>query len=628
MKFLSSTRVTSRRGLLVLFTVALATLIAILFFRYQQGPKFYMEPGKEYRYRFSLQSEELIVAEQGSMLAKIGMGDIGTTTSFEAQLTLRCLSHTNEGYLVAASLSEPEAHLIKINDRELIPDRLSFDAIFEKQSLFMQVAEDGTVGALFFAPAATGVFKRLMRNILGEMQLSLRQTGEWSAREQNRRGPYTAHYRKSGGLFFSEAVIEKRWEQYHELLPAKTGSGDVEVSALFSLVPAPDGYCRSLKGEERTVAYSADGREVYRYTGELELIFLREGSFSPQPLSFDELRTKYEKAAFSAPLPDREAERENFRKMAAMLSIEELESLLAQVNSGEMLSQEAITDLLRRAHGLLGLHPELSDRLAAIFEKEQMHSMPRKLILTILTSHSFPETQAAVRKILTGEAAKNDPSFIMMLQSASAIASPEKETIELVTGCLEKEQGEKRHAAAYTLGAMVQNLKGDGRLDEARQYNAKLTEELSKAQSDEDRQRLLVSMANAGMEENIPAILEYAQDKNPETRTTVAMALRKTQSEESERALLDLAGDGDRNVQNTSLLMLSKYRTRAEHLEEIRTKIENGTITENSYQMILTLLVTKLSTDQELVRDICRTMLEKGVHDNNLAQQIRELMER
>gem|GEM_PF-1923797 len=617
----------SPKVLLVL--VLTVMVVAVLIYQqYRRGSVFSLEPGTEYIYRISLESDELITAQKGGVLAKAGFGDLTTHTVFTAELSLRCLQRNDAGYLVSFSVQEPQQHRIRINERDLIPDRSSFDAIFSKQQVYVQLLPDGTIETLYFSPDAPAVFKRLMSGLLGEFQLSVRSDRSWTAREHNRRGDYTAQYSRKGLLSLSGTGIEKRWDRYHELGLVKVERQESEVSAAFTILPASQGYCRSLQGTEKIVSRSPQGEELYSYSSELSIKELRTVPFTPELSLIKELTARYERYPLASAMPDDAAKKMNMEKMAAGLTPEELESLLLKVNSGQIVAKDDITTLLRRAHGMLGLHPELSGRLVDLFVKQELHSATRKLILTMLISHSLPETQAAVRRILTSDEANGDPAFIMMLQSAGFLAAPEKETADMVQRYLEQGSGEKRHAAAYTLGSIVGTMNENGRSDEARQYNQKLVAELGKAETGEERQRLLMGLANAGMAENVPVIQKYAQDADPETRGTAAMALRKTQTEESERTLLDLTEDRDRNVQNTSLLMLSKYKTRTSHLEEIKSKIESGAITEDSYQIVLNLLVGNLSTYRELVHDICRLMLEKGVRDANLAKQIRALMER
>ncbi len=619
-------RRTSLLKILVPLVIVALVIVAALLFRHE--PSFSLTPGTEYRYRFSLRSEEFIAGGEGSLLSSAGIGDITTATDLEAHLLLRCVQRTDTGYLVAFSLTDPDRHDILLNDRPLIPDRLSFDALFAGQTAYAQMTADGSIGELLFSPAAPPTFKRLMKNILGEIQLSLRPESDWTAREHNRRGDYAARYRVERPLFSGAVTIDKQWDSYRALAPVKTAMGDAKVSASFSLVPAADGYCRSLQGTEETAAYDPDGGELYRYNGEVSLSFLRAEPFPAELPSLAKLLETHERSPFSAPVRDRAAEKENLRKMADDLSFDELESLLLKVSAGELSGKEEITTLLRRAHGLLGLHPELNDRVADLCLRDDLHSDARKLILTVLTSHDLPETQAAMRKILNGDTVKHDPAYPMLLQAAGFLATPDKETAALVQGVLREEHGEKRYAAAYTLGVIVGTMRESGRDNEARTHNRELVARLEQAESAEEQQRLLVALANAGMPENVPVARRYARDGNPETRTAAAMALRKTQTEDSERALFDLTGDGDRNVQNTALLMLSKYRVGKNHLDEIGAKIGQGAITEESYQMVLNLLAPLRGTQGDAVRDLCRRMLEKGVKDANLAQQIRELMER
>lgn len=621
---------TSHRPLFLKALFAAAIIVAIIaaFFLLRRPPTLSLTPGTEYRYRFTLRAEEFIAAGEGSLLSSAGIGDITTATDLDARLLLRCVERTDDGYLVALSLTDPERHDILLNGRPLIPDHLSFDALFDGQTAYARMATDGTIGELLFSPAAPPTFKRLMKNILGEIQFSFRPDGDWTAQERNRRGAYTARYRIDRPLFRGDMALGKRWDDYQPLAPVKTERSESEVSASFTLAPATDGYCRSLQGSETTVARDPDGRELYRYDGEVSLAFIESGPFTAELPSLAKLIETHERQPFTAPVRDRAAEKENLRKMAGELSIDELTALLVKVNTGELRGKEEITTLLRRAHGLLGLHPELSDALADLCLRDDFRSDARKLTLTLLASHDLPETQAAMRKILSGDTVKGDPAYPMLLQAAGFLAAPDKETAALVDTVLREERGEKRYAAAYTLGAIVGTLRESGHEEEARTHNRRLVTELGKAESAEEQQRLLIALANAGMAENVPVARRYARDGNPETRTAAAMALRKTQTDESERTLLDLAGDGDRNVQNTSLLMLSKYRLGPAHLGELGDRIDGGAITEESYQMMLNLLAPLRATQGDTVRDLCRRMLAKGVRDKALAQQIRELMDR
>jgi len=319
-----------------------------------------------------------------------------------------------------------------------------------------------------------------------------------------------------------------------------------------------------------------------------------------------------------------ELSRLNFSKMASGLTPGKLEHLLYDLNRNKIYKEKEIGNLVWRAHGLLGLNPELATLFQKLFEDESVSSHTKKIMFTILTSHSTPEIQKVVRDLLNSDSVKNDKAYVHMIQEVSMIKKPEKETIEAIAEKVkETPHGDEKFASAYTLGAMINNLYGRGKDNDAKKFNEIIVNELLSSENNMEKQRLLVALSNAGVKENIDVVKKFIKEKDPETRLSAAMALRKTDTKESEELLLKLMSDQDKNVQNTAILMLSKYSNSEDQLISIKRKIEKGEITSESYHITLTLLSKNRKRYPQMINSICKSMLK----DKGIARQIRSLMQ-
>lgn len=611
----------------VLFLISLAVFAWWLFGGGRVPQRFSFVEGTVDTYRIELETNDKVAATQGNMLSSGGWKSLDSAVDLAATLTVKCYGAADGDWVLGLSLGTPDRHSFRFNGKEMVESAAQFDALFSGREAFLRLSEKGEIRQVSFLPEASMIFKNFMKTLAGELQVILGDSvSRWKAGEMNRRGYSVAEYSVAGGLFDSLTRIVKKKENYRSLALVKGEYDHADVSAQFDITLVRRGWVRSFVGQESISVKNAADKEIYHYDGNISLLLKESGKFDITAPARQVVST-LESYTMIEPVRDRRLEEANFTKIADGLTVEELERLVGQVSRGELTEPEAVGQLIWRAHGLLGLQPELAREMVGIFEQAQTDSRAKKIIMTILTSHSYPETQAAVRDILNGDAARNDRAYTGILQETALITRPERRTVDTVRDILKSEKKDDRYAAAYTLGSMVRTLADNGDLSTAQEYNREITDRLAAATTEEERQKYLMALSNAGREENVSIVKEYLDADDPETRTSAVFALRKTQTDESEKMLVEKTEDRDANVQNSAILTLSKYRNDEPQLRQIQRAIENDAIREQNYYMVLSLLAKNVKRFPELVRDICRLMLEKGVHDNNLAQQIRELMQ-
>lgn len=591
--------------------------------------RYAFEPGTRYRYRLALKSEDTVNASKGTALAASGMATISSRIDLDAELVLSSYGTYNGNFLLGISLADVRRHEFVYNGAEVMPDEAAFDKALGGQEGWILMRPDGQILSVNFRPEAPVVAKTFLKTIVGELQVQL-QSGvpSWKRREVNRRGVGMVGYAVGSRGWGRGATVKKERSNYSSLSYLRSLEAQIEASGGYEAELSPKGYIAAMTGSETVTATNESGAPLYSFRGSVDLSFLGAEEFElSDGFSLVGIIKTTESYGLGQTVHNEQLTRENYFKIAKGLSREEFSRLAEEVNAGRLSGDAALSSLVWRGHGLLGLDPSFAVTIKEVFDQERTSSDLKRLLMTMLTSHSHPQAQQAVRDIIGSDAMRKDRRYLDMLQETAMIEHPETATLDTVRDLMRNGKKGEKYASAYTMGGMVQTLQEEGRTDEARRYNDELVSELRNAQSDEDRQRLLIGLANAGMEENAAVVRDHMHDPNDETRVSAAMALRKTADETSNELLDEMTSDGNEVVRNTALLMLSKRQNDATQLEKVKQRIENGEITEANYFMVLSLLSANIAKYPALVADICRAMLAHGVKNKELDKKIRVLLQ-
>lgn len=276
---------------------------------------------------------------------------------------------------------------------------------------------------------------------------------------------------------------------------------------------------------------------------------------------------------------------------------------------------------MRRATGLLILHPELCRELIDVFEDPQMNHRGRSRVLDLLASTGHPEAQRVVRELLETPEARESNQYSMLLQRLSLVNVPTQETVDYLREKVELGDGEYTMAAAYSLGAALSYQR---EVDE--RSSALLRRGLEEASSTRERVAWLGALGNAGQTENMSLLTSHATDDDPGVRAAVAEALRKTQTPESETTLLALVADQDSDVQNRALHTLTRYSLAPDHLETLRQHVVSGDIRPTNLAMLMTVMENNRQ-QPNAVLPVLEGLIQHGVSDRRMLLRIRALQE-
>jgi hypothetical protein len=201
---------------------------------------------------------------------------------------------------------------------------------------------------------------------------------------------------------------------------------------------------------------------------------------------------------------------------------------------------EGLPAFVAQASGLLRLHPELCQALAAQVLSPSGPVRTRHFALELLAAAGSPEAQAAMRQVLeaTGDARG--------AQRLSLLQRPTAETVRFVEAWWRSAAGPDRAPLALTLGATAGLLAHGGEAGAAAPALDALAAALASAQAPDDRRTQLLALGNAGAEAAVPAVLAHAADADPAVREAALEALRKTLTPAARAAMIPRRGGRSR----------------------------------------------------------------------------------
>ncbi len=526
--------------------VVVAALVAMLWPRPE--PTVAPEPELSVdRYRLEWQAEQSVdaLAFEGRALSISGRADLAAVLQVERR--------GERTWIVG--LEDFARHELELAGEPLLPDAETVRATFEGQRVVVELAANGLIEQMRFAPDAPPLFVHAMQSLLAELQLA-RGAGEFSVSEANQHGEGRVDYSVAGDR------IVKRRSGYAALLAMPSPErAEVEAEARVTL---KDGRIARWSAEERIDAVRAGARLKVSTRLELE----RVGAGLPSVVDVARLSVVRRPGR---PVLGEEARMRGLRQRVAGLTRGQMLADIARFGPGGRLPDH--NRWLWRAVGLLSLDPGAAEALAALIIRSE-DSQTRALGLDLLTSEGSPRAQAALRRSLEGVEA--DPAYGLLVQRLGFLDAPTAETLEFLAARIE---GEHDLAAATALGSVVGKLG-----EEASEANERLVEMLDGREDEEGTAALLRGLGNAGLERNLSTVEAYAEDERVAVRASAAIALRKTGSEGARAVLRRLAGDPSEAVRGTALESLREVGPKAADSAALRALVEAGTIP--SHQLV------------------------------------------
>lgn len=280
---------------------------------------------------------------------------------------------------------------------------------------------------------------------------------------------------------------------------------------------------------------------------------------------------------------------------------------------------------LWRATGLLTLRPELCDQFDALFQDPYLNHTVRAMILDLLTNVGHAQAQAALRRLLATDAARQGPGAAALYQRLALLDAPDAATLDLAESRFDTDEGPSRGPAAVVLGAVAGQRHRSGDLEGARRANEKLVSALRAAGEPGERAALVLGLGNAGLEENVATLRALAEDEDSGVRGAVATALRKTATPEAEALLLDLLTDADPQVQLDASESLARQSVSDLTLRAVEARAASGAIALDAVPGVVTFLSAHL--ESEPGRAALRALLARDGLDPVMQQRIRGLLD-
>ncbi len=580
-----------RRRLLLLLGLLAATAGPALYYARVQHPRlaFAWADGTRYVYTVSWRSEE----EQSLPLDPAGHGAaISGFLQLDADVSLAARGKAGGRTLMALRIDEIRDATTRLGGQLALDTAQSRTALLQQEAL-LSIDASGQVDAVHFPPDASEYFQNAVQMLVSELQVRLpdRRQASWQADETGYLGEAVASYRHEGtrGPIVRLQKEKATYRSFRSLPwrgPTSELAQDLTSSAVVEVHSA--GYLQAISVDETlAVAHPRAGKLLAaRITASMR--FLRKEADGRPSLGTAALAA-YRRRALGAVAESRAAEESALAHQAGGLTWEALEGrLLGLAVAGPTADERRF---IWQATGLLELHPELCERLVALFPSPKLDGQARGLILDLLSHVGHEPAQKAMVAILDSPKAQGvERDYIRFVQRVSFVKTPAADTARFIEEKYRHSVGHVRIAAAYATGSTIAHLGSAGETDLARDLNRRLVDDLERATASEDRAMLLNALGNAGQVENVPAISGFARDPSPKVREAVSRALWKTPGGQSAQTLLALASDPERVVQASALRILGGLPDGDASFDELAQHLLAGRVSPDNYHVVLRLV--------------------------------------
>jgi len=487
------------------------------------------------------------------------------TVDLDGQLMLRGHGEVGGASLVGVSFAHLTRHQLSALGQDLLADDEAAHRLFDGREAFAEIAPNGAFRSVRFHREDPALFKNLVLSVLLPVAMSLRDDlQEWTLPERTGVGLATTKYSRTGASSLSRSRI--RYESFRGLEWCNACAQWLSTSGTIEL---GTGWVRSIAAVEELRVARPEGSAVLTDLLRVSLTLVNIDSFQPLEIDVSTL----EAAQPGDVLEEPGVEDKLLAARVKGLSLEEMLSTLASVSAP---GAQPPPNFVARSSALLMQHPEHCAQLAALFERKDTTSRTKALVMDVLASAATPQAQKAMREALASRAAKEDPSYSMLLQRFAFVPRPEKETADFVAERYNRARSsgnlDIEFASAHTLGAIAGQLSRT-QPELGRRYDTQLRNDLAGATSTKEKKELLAALGNAHSDEDVRVSQRYASSDEPELRAEAARALRDAAAPEARRTLISLVADAEPSVQVASLSGLSGHSFSADEATQFSSLV-------------------------------------------------------
>ncbi|PTL76516.1 HEAT repeat domain-containing protein [Vitiosangium sp. GDMCC 1.1324] len=545
-------------------------------------------------------------------------------TEVEGEVVVEGLGATPEGFRAAVSYGKLRRFSFKLQGRDAVEDEAKVMGELSGHPAFVTFNTAGEPVALAFEPTVPAATQSALRALVAQLHWTLPTAGatEWTAVERSAVGQASVRYLRDGDRLHRTPVAYESLDAVPG--PALDGQQQVRGSALLSL--------------------DATGAPV-SFSDQVELSYTRRGATEPSIIAgwtftLERLvQERYDAAALlaraqtparplSQPVTDAELGARRDARLAQGVSVE---SLMLDIDHFEA-GQRPAHALIVKAGAYLRLHPEADLELVHKFQNPELTLKGRGFVLDLLVQAGDGPAQAALRAALeTPVAQEHSREFGLLVQRFSFVEAPEPESAEFIAHQFERARNARDVAsaqgAAVALGSTVRRLAQMGREDAARQYGARLRDELAYTQEPGMQRGLLAALGNAARLEDVDAIRAYSGSEDPQVRDQVASSLRHLDTPAARETLLSLATDTHSSVASSAFASLLTQTMEPGDWSRLAEQVEAGKTPLSADAALLELVRTQRQSagargDAILVALLARN----GGGDNDLGGIIRQML--
>lgn len=509
--------------------------------------------------------------------------------TLEGRLVLASYGAEGDATVLTARFEDLTRVDVSALGRDLLPSLDAARAELEGKSAELALKPSGEIADVRFRPRDPALFRYLMRAVVAELALELRApaNGTWTAASVE--GPSG-----QGPVRFARAperplVVTRTRERYDTLLAWPLGAPPPQkLDSAAEIRLEPSGVLGELTDRETLEAARPGRANDVTSTTTFSLRRREERRFdaSTRPDGFA--------PAAAAPEAGTETAEQRRERLARRSEGVTIDSIVDDLRVYSVVPEGKSTRWAWVASGYLELHPEKSAELAG--RMRELDTNAKALTIDLLMTVGHAEAQAAIVGALRDGLVAPGVERALLLQRMARIERPTKATAVFVSElyAAAKAAGDvpTRRSAAIALGGLVSGLAETDRLA-ARELDDPLVLDLHAATDPKDREILLLSLGNAGLEEDAIAIRLSSAHASYEVRAAVATALRRVDGPEIRRTLLELFADPHPRVQLDALTSLDRRAPTEGDLEVMLATLEKGGVDDGNLEALLNYLARR-----------------------------------
>jgi hypothetical protein len=454
---------------------------------------------------------------------------------------------------------------ILANGRD-IQDRLSQLRQELSQPILAEFNRKGQIDSVRFDPHCDTTAQGFARSLLAYLQLSVPNAAAepaWEAKEAEPNGVFLAAYTRQAQTE-GEVTLRKTKRAAGTPETARPSRG---LQAAKTVTPAgaltitfdtSSGLTKSVCGEEY-FATSLGAVPVAQSRNTISLVLQGQSTVEPAQLTslqhLAEERIRQTRGLSLAQDPEMTPQQEAQIQRANLgtRTWADIQKQLARLDRSASASKDAQA-LLPRLKASIYLHPNVCDALQMLLLSAPPGGIKMGLTVETLRAAGHERAQRTLLAVL--RARQHEVRVMALLlpalgQLEAPIPEVEAALLKLSSG---KAPSLVTSTACLALGAVTQTL-SQSAPERAHRITQTLLERLQQTRSTEEKQTLLLALANAAQPDTLPELLQQTQDASPQVRGVALLALGRLPGEEADRKLCRaLATEADARVRLATVM--------------------------------------------------------------------------